>query len=91
MAGHDWQAERLRYLVRFSDGGSGMRYRDVQLDVGDELTEGAQRYTVERVEQAGNPSRVGACVGKADRPGFDSPRLSRESAQRAQARPLCTR
>jgi hypothetical protein len=41
--------------VHFSDGGSGMRYRDAQLNEGDELSEGAQRYTVERVEHPGNP------------------------------------
>ena len=44
----DWKVERLRYLVHFSDGGAGMRYRDTQLDAGDELTEGTQHYTVER-------------------------------------------
>jgi hypothetical protein len=59
MAGHDWQAERLRYLVHFSDGGSGMRYRDDRLDEGDELTEGAQLYVVERVEQPPNPNALG--------------------------------
>ncbi len=30
--------------------GSGMRYRDAPLDVGDKLSEGTQRYLVERVE-----------------------------------------
>jgi hypothetical protein len=58
-AGHDWQAERLRYLIHFSDGGRGMRYRNAQLAAGDELREGAQRYVVERVEQAPNPSALG--------------------------------
>jgi hypothetical protein len=55
----DWQAERLRYLVHFSDGGSGMRYRDTKLEAGDELTEGAQRCVVERVEQPPNPTALG--------------------------------
>jgi hypothetical protein len=55
----DWQAGRLRYLVHFSNGGSGMRHRDTQLNTGDELTEGAQRYVVERVEQAPNPTALG--------------------------------
>jgi hypothetical protein len=45
--GHDWQSERPRYLIHFSDGGSGMRYRDEQLRMGDELSEGARRYTIE--------------------------------------------
>lgn len=58
-AGRDWQAERLRYLIHFSDGGSGMRYREAQLDAGDELREGAQRYVVEQVEQAPNPNALG--------------------------------
>jgi hypothetical protein len=31
-----------------------MRCRKTQLDAGDELTEGAERYTVERVEQSPN-------------------------------------
>jgi hypothetical protein len=57
-AGHDWQTERLRYLVHFSGGGSGMRYRETKLDAGDVLTEGAQQYTVERVEQP--PLRLAA-------------------------------
>jgi hypothetical protein len=39
----DWQATRLRYLVHLSDGGSGMRRFDSQLDVGAELGDGAQR------------------------------------------------
>jgi hypothetical protein len=45
--------------VHFSDGGSGMRYRDAQLDVGDELREGAARYVVERVEQPPKPTALG--------------------------------
>jgi hypothetical protein len=36
-----------------------MRYRDEQLSEGDELTEGAQRYTVERIEQPPNPNALG--------------------------------
>jgi hypothetical protein len=34
MWGRDWQDGKVRYLVHFSDGGSGMRYRDTQLDQG---------------------------------------------------------
>ena len=55
----DWQAGRLRYLVHFSDGGSGMRHFDAQLDVGAVLGDGAQRYTVERVEHPPNPNALG--------------------------------
>jgi hypothetical protein len=67
-AGHDWQSERLRYLIHFSDGGSGMRYRDAQLDVGDKMSEGAQRYTVERVEQAASPQALGHAWAKLIEP-----------------------
>jgi hypothetical protein len=55
----DWQEGRLRYLVHFSDGGSGMRFREAQLDVGDELTEGVDHYVVERVEQPGHGQALG--------------------------------
>jgi hypothetical protein len=57
--GRDWQAGRLRYLIHFSDGGSGMRHFDAPLDDGGELGEGTQRYTVERVEQPPNPNALG--------------------------------
>jgi hypothetical protein len=57
----DWQDGKLRYLVHFSDGGSGMRYRETQLATGDELTEGAERYVVERVVQP----RHGQALGHA--------------------------
>jgi hypothetical protein len=55
----DWKVERLRYLVHFADGGSGMRYRDAQLHEGDELNEGTTRYVVERVEQPGHEHALG--------------------------------
>jgi hypothetical protein len=55
----DWKVERLRYLVHFSDGGSGMRHRDAPLNESDELSEGAQRYLVERVEQPGHEHALG--------------------------------
>jgi hypothetical protein len=42
----DW---RTRYLVRFSDGGSGMRHRSEPLTVGTKLTDGGARYRVEHV------------------------------------------
>jgi hypothetical protein len=57
--GHDWQSERPRHLIHFSDGGSGMCYRDEQLRMGDELSEGARRYTIERVDSRRTPPRWG--------------------------------
>jgi hypothetical protein len=50
---------QLRYLVRFDDGGSGMRLRGGPLDVGVELAEGADRYRVTRVEQPPNERSFG--------------------------------
>jgi hypothetical protein len=41
----------VRYLIRFDGGGSGMRFRDAALDVGEVLTDGGERYRVVRVEQ----------------------------------------
>ena len=55
----DWQAGRLRYLVHFDDGGSGMHFYDAPLDAGDEQSEGTTRYVVERVEQPPNPTALG--------------------------------
>ena len=47
----DWLSEdEHRFLVRFSDGGSGMRSFARPLEVGDELQDGGQRYRVARVE-----------------------------------------
>ena len=62
-AGRDWQAGRVRYLVHFSDGGSGMRHRDEPLAVGAELSEGG-RYVVERVEPPPNPDALGHAWAK---------------------------
>jgi hypothetical protein len=59
MRGRDWQSERLRYVVHFSDGGAGTRFVDRQLDVGDELRGGGLRYEVERVEQPTTPHVLG--------------------------------
>jgi hypothetical protein len=61
MRGRDWQTERLRDLVHFSDGGAGPRYVDTQLEVGAELRDGGRRYEVERVE---HPSASGS-LGRA--------------------------
>jgi hypothetical protein len=57
--GTDWRDSQIRYLVHFDDGGSGMRYSNEPLDVGVELTEGDNRYRVERVEPPPNPSAFG--------------------------------
>jgi len=40
-----------RYLVHYSDGGSGMRRLAVPLAVGDELEDSGSRYRGGRVEQ----------------------------------------
>ena len=50
---------QLRYLIHFSDGGSGMRTRDDAVDVGDELVDGGGRYYVVCVEPAPNPQALG--------------------------------
>ena len=63
----DWQDSKIRYLVHFDDGGSGMRLRDEPLDVGAMLEDGGARYRVERVEQPPNPRAFGyAWAAKAD-------------------------
>ena len=54
-----WRDLKIRYLVHFSDGGSGMRFRDEPLDVGAVLEDGGARYRVERVEQPPNPRAFG--------------------------------
>ncbi len=59
MRGRDWQAERLCYLVHFSDGGAGTRYADQQLEVGHEIRDGDNRYTIERVKQPSPPYTLG--------------------------------
>lgn len=39
-----------RYIVRFSDGGSGMRWYDDPLTVGAEIRDGGDTYRVARVD-----------------------------------------
>ena len=56
---HDPIEGRTRYLVHYSDGGSGMRVHDVALDVGAELVDGGSRYRVVKVVQPPNPSAFG--------------------------------
>jgi hypothetical protein len=47
----DWLSDNPhRVLVHFSDGGAGMREYDRPLSVGDEITDGGQRYVVTRVQ-----------------------------------------
>src|SRR5512132_3932733 len=41
--GRDWQSAKVRDLIHFDDGGSGMRHRDETLAVGDELVDGGRR------------------------------------------------
>jgi hypothetical protein len=53
---------RWRYLVAFSDGGSGPRFFDDPLEVGDELRDGGVRYRVAAVCQ---PPGVGRGGGTA--------------------------
>jgi hypothetical protein len=57
--GTDWRESQIRYLVTFSDGGSGRRVRDEPLEVGAELDDGRNRYRVVRVEQPPSPRGFG--------------------------------
>ena len=50
---------QLRYLVHFSDGGSGMGAQDEPLEPGIELVDRAGRYKVVRVEPAPSPQAFG--------------------------------
>jgi hypothetical protein len=45
--------------VHFSDGGAGTRYADQQLEVGHEIRDGGNRYTIERVKQPSAPYTLG--------------------------------
>jgi hypothetical protein len=61
----DWQSERLRCLIHVSDGGSGMRYREMQLDAGDELKRGGTGVVHRRARGAAADDGAGACAGAA--------------------------
>jgi hypothetical protein len=50
---------QLRYLIHFSDGGSGMHQRDEPLRPGDALNDGGADYVIERVAPAPNPASFG--------------------------------
>jgi len=57
---HDPRAGQIRYLVHFSDGGSGMRWQDAPLAAGTtELHDGGNVYEIERVEPPPNPMGLG--------------------------------
>jgi hypothetical protein len=46
---HDPRDGQVRYLVHFSDDGSGMRWQEQPLEAGFELRDGGGVYEVERV------------------------------------------
>jgi hypothetical protein len=52
----DWHADQRRYLVRFSDGGSGMRFFDEPLEVGSVVE---RDYRIERIEEPPSPGGLG--------------------------------
>jgi len=62
----DRQGGPVRYLVHYTDGGSGMRFYDAQLAEADELTEGAQRYVVERIEHPVHGQALGHAWARLD-------------------------
>jgi hypothetical protein len=56
----DWVSENPHgVLVHFSDGGAGMREYDRQLEVGEEMMDGGQRYRIERVQERKTRGGVG--------------------------------
>jgi hypothetical protein len=54
--------QQLRYLVRFSDGGVGMRQRKEPLEAGQVIEDGGETYLVEMVEPP--PSDTGSAARK---------------------------
>lgn len=54
--GTDLRDNQARYLIKFSDGGGGMRYRHEPLEVGAVTDDGGQCYIIETVEPPPNPS-----------------------------------
>jgi hypothetical protein len=57
----DWLSEHEhRYLVHYSDGGSGMREYDRLLNVGDELMDGGRCRTVSSVSSVSRRRRRAA-------------------------------
>jgi hypothetical protein len=56
---YDPTDDRPRYLVHYSDGGSGMRRADKPIEVGGELRDGGSRYRLVQVEHPPNPRAFG--------------------------------
>jgi hypothetical protein len=67
--GTDWRDKQIRYLVHFSDGGSGRRFRDEPLEICAELKEGRRRYRIMRVEQPPSRRGFGSRLGRTGRAG----------------------
>jgi hypothetical protein len=65
---------QIRYLVNFDDGGTGMRFLDRPLAVGDEIDDCGEHYRVTRVEQPTSESGFGhAWVElRSSGPGFQT-------------------
>jgi hypothetical protein len=59
----DWRHEQRRYIVFFSDGGTGPRHFHHHLDVGDEPRDGGQRYEGRTRRAAVGPRLTRAGVG----------------------------
>lgn len=56
---YDPTDDRPRYLVHYSDGGSGMRRFDAPVEIGQELRDGGVRYRVRRIEHPANQHSFG--------------------------------
>ena len=46
----EWRDSEVRYLVHFSDGGSGMRHFDARLVEGETFSEADTTYRVRRLD-----------------------------------------
>jgi hypothetical protein len=55
----DHRDGQRRYLITFSDGGSGMRRRDEPLEVGHELRDSTNRYRIVDVVEPPNTTGLG--------------------------------
>lgn len=53
----EWRDEQVRYLVRFDDGGAGMRSFAKPIMVGDEIADAGETYVIVSIEPA--PLRAG--------------------------------
>jgi hypothetical protein len=62
--------EQIRYLIRFSDGGVGMRHRREPLEVGKIIEDGGESYVIEAVEPPPSPTGFGrASARRSDHHG----------------------